>query len=34
MWSNLIIVSFMVAMPIFAICYAAYVKHQAEKKLK
>ena len=34
MWSDLIIVPFMIAMPIFALCYAVYVKRQASKKLK
>ena len=34
MWSDLILIPFMVAMPIFALCFAVYTKHKAAKKLK
>ena len=34
MWSDLIIVPFMVAMPCFALCFAVYTKRKVTKKLK
>ena len=34
MFNDLIIVPFIISMPIFALCFAVYVKNKAAKKLK